>query len=85
MISTNSEVPVQTVPSKRALFFLALLSERHKMSYCGHYPCVVCPSAPLFTLLNDFSSETPGPNFFKLYVEPCVKGGLKICKNGHGL
>ena len=36
-----------------------------------------------FTPLNDFS-ETPGPNFFKLYVEPCVKGGLNICKNGHG-
>ena len=32
--------------------------------------------------LNDFFSETPGPNFFKLYVEPCVKGGLKICTNG---
>ena len=26
------------------------------------------------------SSETPGPNFFKLYVEPSVKGGYT---NGH--
>ena len=37
-----------------------------------------------FTLLGGFSSETPGPNFIKLYVEPCIKGGLKIYKNGHG-
>ena len=44
----------------------------------------VRPTVCLFTPLND-SSETPGPNFFKLYVEPCVKGGLKICKKGHGL
>ena len=28
--------------------------------------------------------ETSEPNFFKLHVEPCVKGGLKICTNGHG-
>ena len=37
-----------------------------------------------FAPLNDFSSEIPGPNFFKLHVEPCVKGGLEICTNGHG-
>ena len=30
-----------------------------------------------FTPLNDFSSETPGPIFFKLHVDPSVKGGLK--------
>ena len=41
-------------------------------------------SVHLFTPLNDFSSEIPGPNFFKLHVEPCVKGGLEICTNGHG-
>ena len=38
-----------------------------------------CPS------LNDYSSETPGPIFFKLHVEPSVKGGLKICTNGYDL
>ena len=38
------------------------------------------PSKPL----NDFSSESPGPIFFKLPVEPSVKKGLKICTNGHG-
>ena len=47
-----------------------------------------CPSIRTsvrpFTPLNDLSSETPGPNFIKLHVEPCVKGGLKICTNGHG-
>ena len=41
---------------------------------------VVRPSTPL----NDFSSVTPGPIFFKLHVEPSVKGVLKICTNGHG-
>ena len=40
-------------------------------------------SVGLSTPLNDFSSETPGPIFFKLHVEPSVKGGLKICSNGH--
>ena len=45
----------------------------------------LCPlSVCLFTSLNDFASETPGPNFFKLYMEPCVRGGLNICKNGYG-
>ena len=44
-----------------------------------HRPSV-CPSTPS----NKFSSETPGPIFFKLHVEPSVKGGLKICTNGHG-
>ena len=38
-----------------------------------------------FTPLNDFSTETSDPNFFKLHVEPFVKGRLKICTNGHGL
>ena len=35
------------------------------------------------THLNDFSSETPGIIFFKLHVEPSVKGVLKICTNGN--
>ena len=60
--------------------FLAHMSQRLRMSYCDHSLSVV----RLFTPLNDFSSDTPGPNVFKLYVEPCVKGGLIICKNGHG-
>ena len=50
------------------------------MSYCDHLPSV-CLSTPL----NNFFSETPGPIFFKLNVEPSVNGGLKICTNGHGL
>ena len=57
------------------------------MSYCDHLPSVVrrclsiiCPP----TLLNDFSSVTCGPIFFKLLMEPSVKGGLKICTNGKG-
>ena len=37
------------------------------------------PSVRLsFHTLNDFSSETPEPNFFEIHVEPSVKGGLKI-------
>ena len=48
-------------------------------SVCPPVRPSVCP----FTPLND-SSETPGPNFFKLYVELCVEEGLKIYKNGHG-
>ena len=68
-------------------FFLAHLSGRLRMSYCDHSPSIR-PSVHLsvhpFTPLNDFSSETPGPNFFKLHVELCVKGELKICTNGHG-
>ena len=55
------------------LLFLAHLS------YCDHSPSV----HPL-TSLNDVSSETAEPNFFKLHVEPHVKGGLKIYTNGHG-
>ena len=51
------------------------------MSYCDHLPSVV---VRLSTLLNDFSSETPRPVFFKLHMEPSVKVGLKICSNGHG-
>ena len=49
------------------------------MSYCDHFTSVVRlsvrPSVRPFTPLNDFSSVTPGPNFFKLHVEPCVTGG----------
>ena len=33
--------------------------------------------------LNDFSSVTAGPIFFKLHVESSVEGGLKIYTNGH--
>ena len=62
------------------LSVLAHLSQRLRMSYCDHLPSVVRPSS---THLNDFSSETPGPIFFKLHVEPSVKYGLKICTNGH--
>ena len=50
------------------------------MSYCDHLPYVI---VRLSTPLNDFSSETPGPVFFKLHVKPSVKGGLKIYTNGH--
>ena len=57
--------------------FLAHLSLQLRMSYCDHSPSVVRrrPSVVRrpFTLLNDFSSETPGPIFFKLNVEPSVK------------
>ena len=51
-----------------------------RMSYCDHLPSVIRPFKPL----NDFSSVTPGPIFFKLHVEPSVKEGLKICSDGHG-
>ena len=46
-----------------------------------------CPSSVRrpFRLSNDFSSETSGPIFIKLHVEPSVKRGLKIYTNGHGL
>ena len=44
---------------------------------------VVCRQLLTFHIF-DFSSETPGPNLFKLHVEPCVKGELKIYTNGHG-
>ena len=62
------------------LLFLAHLSQRVRMSYCDHSPSVVLP----FTPLNDFS-ETPGPNVFRLHVEPSVKGGLKIYTNGQSM
>ena len=54
-------------------------------SYCDHLPSViVCPSSVRpFTPLNDVSFVTPVPIFLKLLVEPCVKGGLKICINDH--
>ena len=35
-------------------------------------------SPSIHSHLNNFS-ETPGPNFFRLHVEPCVKGGLFVC------
>ena len=38
----------------------------------------------LSTPFNDFSSKTPGPIFFKLYVALSVKGGLKIYTDCHG-
>ena len=47
-------------------------------------PSSVLPPVLPITHLNDFYSETPGPNFFKPYVESCVKGELKIYTNGHG-
>ena len=43
------------------------------------------PSIRPLSPLNDFSSETPGPTFFKFHVESSVNGVLKICSNGHGL
>ena len=53
------------------------------MSYCDHVPSIIVrrPSTPW----NDFSSETPGPIFFKLHGEPFVKVGLNIFTNGQGL
>ena len=42
------------------------------MSYCDHLPSVV-RRRPSSTHLNDFSSETPGPIFFIVHVEPSVK------------
>ena len=56
------------------------------MSYCDNLPSHFCRRLSvvgLSTPLN-FSSETPGPIFFKLHVNPSVEGGLKICTNGHG-
>ena len=50
------------------------------MSYCDPLRSFVRPSTPL----NDFSSETPLPVFFKRHVRLSVKGGLKIYINGHG-
>ena len=38
----------------------------------------------LSTPLKDFSSKTPGQVFFNFYVEPFLKGGLKIYTNNHG-
>ena len=70
------------------VIFLAHLSRRLCMSYCDHLPFVVsCHQSicTLSTILYDFSSETPRPVFFKQHVEPSVKGGLKICTNGHSL
>ena len=64
--------------------FLAHLSKAQNellWSLAVHRRPSVC--RPL-TPLNDFSSVTPGPIFFKLHVELSVKGELKICSNGHG-
>ena len=63
---------------KLLYFSLAHLSWRLRMIHCDHSPSV-CLSTPL----NNFSSETPGPIFFKLHVEPSVKGGFKIFTNGY--
>ena len=52
-----------------------------EINYYDHFPSVVCP----FTPLNDFSSEPPGPIFFKLLAEPSVEEGLNVCTNDHGL
>ena len=41
-------------------------------------PSVRRPPTPL----NNFSSKTPGPIFFKFLLEPFLNGGLKICTNG---
>ena len=60
--------------------FVVHQSLRLRMSYCDHLPSVVV--RPSSTPLNNFS-ETLGPVFFKLHVEPSVKGGLKIYTNGH--
>ena len=38
-----------------------------------------------YTPLNNFSSETPGPVFFKFHMESSVNGELEIGTNGHGL
>ena len=57
------------------------------MSYCDHLPSVVRRRPSVVrpsTTMNDFYSETPGPIFFKLHVEPSVKGGLKIYTNDRG-
>ena len=51
------------------------------MSYCDHSSSVIRQSSPL----NNFSSETPGPIFFKFLLEPSVNEGLKIYTNGLGL
>ena len=50
-----------------------------------HLSSVVCPSVHgLLTPLNDFSSETPWPIFFRLYMEISVNGETKTCSNGYG-
>ena len=54
-----------------------------RMSYCDHLlsvirrrPSVIRPSTPL----NNFSSVTPVPIFFKLHVDPFVEGGCKFVR-----
>ena len=81
--------PIQDLPgqvgscaqqSETSLFcvFLAHLSQRLRMSYFDHSSSIVHPSTPL----NNFSSETPGPVFFKLPLESSVNGVLKVYTNG---
>ena len=48
------------------------------MSFCDNSSFIFHPSTPL----NNFSSETAQPIFFKFLLEPSVNGGLKIYTNG---
>ena len=60
----------------KCIVFLAHLSQ--SMIYCDNLTSIR-PSVNIY--LNNFSSETPGSNFFKRHMEPSVKEGLKICTN----
>ena len=42
-------------------------------------PLLSLPVRRPSTTLNDFSTETPGPVFFKRHEKPSVKAGLKTC------
>ena len=68
------------------LYFLAHLIRMLRVSFCDHLPSVVRPSVCMSFVhtLKTFPSKTPELIFFKLHVEPSVKGRLKICTNGHG-
>ena len=57
---------------EKSYSFLAHLSQRFRMSYCDRLQSIVCNPSSIHVF------ENPGPIFFKLYVEPSVKGGLKI-------
>ena len=52
------------------------------MSYCDHSPSVVrlCVGSHLWTT----SPLKPLGKIFSNFVEPFVKGGLKLFQNGHG-
>ena len=95
------ELMISIAPDKalfvwKVPILLAHLYQRLRMSYYDHLPPVSVHAMSVFCLslhpsfvhlpapLTDFS-ETPGPIFFKLHVEPSVKGRLKIYKNGHSL